>query len=159
MSTYSRVNTGEVTLFQGAEDVFSNFFPCSILVFGKWYRSSEHAYQGRKAWAAGDRETEACIVRAATAAGAKFEAKKLRRLHARWGQNKVPVMRNILQAKSHTVPLFRETLLKAHPVISEAVAGDQFWGSGLDKRNTLSTPQSLWPGRNIMGDSLHGVKG
>uniref|UniRef100_A0A8W8ILC2 Uncharacterized protein n=1 Tax=Magallana gigas TaxID=29159 RepID=A0A8W8ILC2_MAGGI len=41
--------TGEVVVFQGMSNPISNFYPCSINVFGEKYNSAEHAYQLTKA--------------------------------------------------------------------------------------------------------------
>ena len=39
-------------------------------------------------------------------------------------------------------------------VIAEAVRGDYFWSTGLDKDMVMTTKKRFWPGQNVMGKLL-----
>lgn len=145
-----------VTLFQGASDVLSNFFPCVILWGGLTFVSSEHAYQFLKAWACQDDTfCQAILQQGLSAAEVKRGARRLRRIEVRagWAPGiKREVMRRIIHLKYDQVPQFRAALDRSRGDILEAVPGDRYWSTGRSK-DQLRAGMS-WSGRNVMGRLL-----
>ena len=143
----------QVTTFAGKTDVLSNFYPCEVRVFGMVHKSAEHAYQFAKATQVGKDKVAERIFEAQTAFQAKTEASYLP-FNPHWEDHKVKVMQDILSAKAKCSKEFCEALLSSHNVIAEAVPGDLFWSTGLNKTQCLSVKKSSWPGKNNMGKLL-----
>ena len=144
----------KVTVFQGKDDVLSNHYPCEFKCHGILAKSSEHAYNYAKAIRKGCPELAANIKDAPTAALAYNIAKRLP-YDEKWDGEKVEVMKDILLEKCKQVPEFRQALTetKSNKIV-EAVPGQFFWGSGLNKTDTLFTKTKFWFGKNMMSQLL-----
>lgn len=142
-----------VTVFQGAGDILSNFYPCTIEFKGKTFRSSEHAYQYEKALVMGNEEVADMIFSSPAANKAKQISKQLGK-DSRWDEAKIDAMRRVIRAKARCVREFYLAVLDAKEIIAEAVAGDRYWSAGLNKSVALTTPPEMWPGKNVMGQLL-----
>lgn len=140
----------EVCPFQGKGDVFSNFFPCKVHIFGMSFKSAEHAYQFKKAVDCGYSSAAREIKDAVDGPGAKMVAKRVTP-DSDWSISKIPVMRSIVRAKAESCLLFRRALLDSQGLLVEAVPGDRFWSSGLDRQAVRSVSKSQWPGANRLG--------
>ena len=137
--------------FQGQNDILSNFYPCSINIHGILAKSSEHAYQYVKAFRRGDLDTAKKIKDAPNALMAKKLANELP-YSQKWADEKVGVMKQILQEKAKQVPEFKDELLNSQSLpLVEAVRGELFWSSGFNKQDTRTTKKKFWPGKNTMG--------
>ena len=143
----------QVTAFAGKLDPLSNFYPCEIRVFGVKHRSAEHAYQYSKAIQGGKDTIANRILESDTAYHAKTEASYLP-YNPNWGDQKEKVMQTVLQSKAKYCPEFREALINSENVIAEAVPGELFWSTGLNKEITLRVKKASWPGKNRMGKLL-----
>ena len=141
-----------VRAFQGKNDILSNFYPCSVKVFERCFRSTEHAYQFMKARYYGMEELAEEICKQPNACGAKKLAKQVL-TEASWDEEKLEVMSAIIRAKAECVPEYRRELLKCD-VIVEAVYGDNYWSCGLKTHDVPWANEKDWPGKNIMGQ-LH----
>ena len=75
-----------------------------------------------------------------------------------WIEQKTKVMEDILQAKAKCNPDFCEALITSHSVIAEAVPGDIFWSTGLNKEECLCVKKNHWPGQNRMGKLLSAIR-
>ena len=69
-----------------------------------------------------------------------------------WFDTRDDVMRSILDAKLAQCKDFSEALVKSNKntIFVESVY-DNYWGSGLDRKGTLNTDSSRWPGKNELG--------
>ena len=144
----------EIVAFQGAGDVFSNFYRCELFVFGMVFSSSEHAYQYQKAMEHNCFGLALQILNAPSGNVAK-RLSKLIPENATWSSKKVKFLEQTLEAKFRDVKVFRELLLSTRgKILVEAVSRNYFWSSGLDKVKTKATLPHLWPGKNIMGKLL-----
>ena len=143
-----------ITVFQGEKDVLSNFYPCQIQLWETQFSSSEHAYQFKKAETLGNTYVANSILCSPSARQAKQLSKQLGRGKPAWDDIKLNMMREIIRAKVHCVREYKDALLCANDIITEAVDKDRVWASGLNKEDSLATPPYLWPGKNIMG-KLH----
>lgn len=148
----------KTTVFQGRSDVLSNYYMCEINCHGIIAKSSEHAYQYVKAIRRGCLEIAKLIKDAPSAHLAKQAAKRLP-YNTNWKNEKVSVMKDILEHKARQVPEFRDTLVNSKPnKLVEAVPGEYFWSSGLNKEDTLNTKSKYWFGRNQMGILLTEIR-
>ena len=142
-----------VRAFQGRNDILSNFYPCSVKVFERCFRSTEHAYQYMKARFYGRDDLAEEIYKQPNSCGAKKLAKQVV-TEASWEEEKLEIMRVIIRAKSKCVPEYRRELLKSDDIIVEAVHGDNYWSCGLRTHDVPWANENDWPGKNIMGQ-LH----
>ncbi|XP_055997841.1 riboflavin biosynthesis protein VVA0006-like [Ostrea edulis] len=150
-------NQKEVMSFAGSENPLSNFFPCSLHVFGVHHQSSEHAFQYVKAIRNGDIQKAQAIQDVNSA----LEAKKLgKEIHSsdEFLSKREEVMEEILKAKYNQVEEYHAVLKKSTPstIYAEAVY-DDFWGTGLNRIGTDHTDHNKWPGKNIMGKLTHKI--
>ena len=99
-----------ITPFKGRQDVLSNFYPCTVELHGRQFRSSEHAYQFLKAKCYGKDQLAENISKQSSAYYAKRLAKNVHTDEG-WDRVKVDVMRDILLAKEKSVPEYRQKLL------------------------------------------------
>ena len=143
-----------VTPFQGYEDPLSNFYPCQIKVFGVSTSSAEHAYQYSKAVQCGHPDVATEILSAKTALQAKRLSSSLP-YNPNWELVKEDQMAQVLEAKAKGSPEFCDTLIQSSSnILVEAVQGDLFWSSGLNKEQVLRVKKNSWPGKNRMGKLL-----
>ena len=139
----------DATFFQGRSNVLSNFYSCSIRVFDVDFRSSEQAYQYRKAMHF-RRPGDACEV--LLSSDPVFIKRKTSGLQdPSWDRIKVQVMEEIALAKYRDVPEYRQKLRHSSPLIVEAVPGDTFWSAGLKEDLLKRCKPECWPGQNVMG--------
>ena len=117
--------------FGGPKSHFSNFYPCHIRVFARYFNSSEHAYQYRQAIFHEDFESAEIIRDAEDARAAKRESKRIYKKNNGWEEKRVEVMREILKAKSE-VHEFKEALLATGraELVEYVPSWDGFWGVG-----------------------------
>lgn len=146
-----------VTAFQGSNDVLSNFYPCDINIHGILAKSAEHAYQYTKCIRRGKLDIAKKVMNAENALAAKKLSRELP-YDSKWNDQKAEVMYDIIVEKTKQVPEFKEELLSSKRTIVEAVRGDFYWSSGLNKTDTLNTKLKYWPGENKMGSILMKIK-
>ena len=59
----------------------------------------------------------------------------------------------ILEIKAESVPEYKDLLISSgNSILVEAVPGELFWGSGLNKQLTVTTIAKYWPGQNSLGE-------
>lgn len=144
-------NQKNVISFAGADNPLSNFFPCTIHVFGIHHRSAEHAFQYVKAIRCGDLSKATAIQAAETALDAKMISKTIQ-INDEFIDKQEKLMEEIVNAKYDQVEAFREILDKQEQstLFAESVY-DDFWGTGLNKAGTEHTDHRKWPGQNVLG--------
>ena len=68
-------------------------------------------------------------------------------------------MKQVLIAKVQSCSEFKESLVNSESnFLAEAVRGDYYWSTGLDKELLLNTKKKNWPGKNIMGKVLTEIR-
>lgn len=121
-----------VLYFKGGRCVLSNFYPCNIYYQNKWFTSTEHIYQYKKATFFGEMKLAEKIKHAET----PQEAKKLSnqiphsKLSSEWSARKLAIMKAILDAKLQQLPLFKTELLNTGNLDLIHNVADDFWGTG-----------------------------
>ena len=144
------VSSRGVTAFQGALDPLSNFYLSPIRYAGKEFKSSEHAYQWKKAVTSGELELAEKIEKARLARDAKWLAAEVK-VSEEFLENREKIMFGILEAKFRDVSDYRAALEGSGEVIVEAVRNDMFWSCGLSKDRAVRVPPERWPGENRLG--------
>ena len=146
-----------VLAFNGKDMVLSNFYPCTIDVFGVKHRSTEHAFQYVKALRCGDLPRATAIQEARTAIDARRIGKEIT-VSEQFQSKQTEIMTEILDAKAKQVKDFRGCFAeKRKQTVFAETTFDDFWGTGLDRTATLHTSRDKWPGQNTLGIILHNV--
>ena len=141
---------GGVECFKGKTHILSNFYPCRFQHFGKTFCCVEQAYQYEKAVMHGRQDIADEIMKLQSGYQIWLAAKKIK-VADRWEKCCVNSMRSILTSRLFTSVEYRNKLESIQGIIVEAVPGDTFWSVGLNADQVLSTPQTEWPGENVMG--------
>ena len=143
-----------VTLVGGSRDKLSNMYPCDFTFMGVSVNSAEQAYQYGKA----KRCKEEVLAEKILKAEDGFEAKRLGKFvltPVNWEVHNQDLMEDVLTAKMDQVPECAEALEETGMTrIVEAVRGDLFWGSGMDKYKTKRIKKDMIPGKNRLGAML-----
>lgn len=116
-------------MFKGAKSSFSNFFPTPITVWNTTFKSTEHAYQFRKAVEMGQHGTADEIQHAANGWKAMNIAESIK-TNDHWGNIKQSVMYQLLQVKAEQCPVFRQDLMASHGQMLIEDTTHEYWGRG-----------------------------
>ncbi len=117
--------------FRSADHPLSNFFPCSIDIYGRQFKSSEHAYQYRKAVENYEWDLAEEIVNAPTALKAKQISNKIKDgTSTQWDSIKEGVMYEVLQCKAQQCSIFRNTLQCTVGNYLAENTSDMYWAIG-----------------------------
>lgn len=115
--------------FRGHKNPLSNFFPCNLHVYGENMKSSEHAFQLRKAILMKDTTAARQIRTAPTAKHAKDIGDKIAG-NQTWHNKKKDVMMHILREKLCQCPMYRQALTDSgHSQLIEDTS-DNYWARG-----------------------------
>ena len=115
--------------FRGPSCTFSNFYCSPLNKWGIQFRSSEHAYNYRKAIEMGQHVTAESIRNAPTPRQSQIIADDIT-TDDRWRAMKQSVMYDLLQEKSHQCQAFREDLLASRGRSLIEDTSHEFWGRG-----------------------------
>ncbi len=121
-------------LFRSHTDALSNFFPCTLHVYGDKFKSSEAAYQYAFAAEHDNWDLAEQIKTAKNAAEAKELSKQipLGQISSQWNDKKVDIMREILEEKFNQCQQFRQRLKETgkRPLVENTTS--KFWARGHD---------------------------
>lgn len=146
----------DVTLFRGHKHPLSNMYPVKIDIWGMSFRSTEHAYQFRKAMHLKQFDIASCI-RGATSAYEAMRLSKLLKPDRQWHCMKVDVMREVIEAKLCQCKEFRVSLLSSmrNEIIEDT--GNHFWGRGHGGKGLNRLGRLLMSVRDCELDYLSGT--
>ena len=117
--------------FRGHMNPLSNFFPCEINVYGENVKSSEHAYQLRKAIVMRDVNAAEEIRQAPTAKHAKDIGDSINEDNT-WHNMRRDVMTHILREKLHQCAQYRKALKNSKDRRLIEDTRDSFWARGIN---------------------------
>lgn len=142
--------------FYGTASPFSNWHPCSFVLDGVRYSSSEQAYMHLKARCFGDEEHAALIMRTTSPRTQKQLGRRVRGfVQATWDAQCRRHMRAAVGAKFRQNPTLRAALLAtAGATLVEASPRDRVWGIGLGASNPRAATRATWLGSNWLGQIL-----
>ena len=128
-------------------------------VFGATFNSVEQAYQYSKAIRRGQPDVADIIQKTPDPKMAKNKARLLQ-YDPNWTKDeKIKLMTQLLEAKKNQVPEFADALAKTGKnILGFADPHDYDWGSGLTKVQTMHTKKHNWPGNNLFGSLLEGLR-
>ena len=115
--------------FRGPSSTFSNFYCSPLNKWGIQFRSSEHAYNYRKAIEMGQHVTAESIRNAPTPRQSQIIADDIT-TDDRWKEMKQSVMYDLLKDKSQQCQAFREDLLASRGRSLVEDTSHEFWGRG-----------------------------
>ena len=125
-----RTDQNQVIAFRGDCNILSNFFMCKISVFGREFRSAEHAYQWRKCLDCLRPDLAARIQKAVTPKRAKMIANEIHRKQLdQWHSAKghIIIMNEVLYAKSESNVDFRSRILNSGEKLLAESTRDLKW--------------------------------
>jgi len=144
-----------VVLFNGKDNILSNFHPTPVVIQNITFPTAEHAYQCLKAQFYHDKLGQRRIFLAETAARAKLSAKWLQPTPAQeqqWHTIRVAALKYVLEHKNQQDEDFRNELLAGTWYIE--TTPDTFWACGLMKHQAQKADPTTFPGNNVMGRLL-----
>ena len=131
------------TLFKGHENPLSNFYPVhGLKVFGRYFNTSEAAYQYKKAVMMGNEDMAWKIEHSQTGIKAMQLGSKVRSSEE-WHTNKAKVMENVIHAKLKVCKVARDALINSGTSEILEDTDHPFWARGTDGN-----------GQNMMGKIL-----
>ena len=138
--------------FGGSRSFLSNMYKCRLSVYGRTFRSVEHAYQYRKAMFNEDLECAECIRRARSPYLAKrlsYGIRKKRR-GTDWNAVRVACMKGLLMSKFGGSDKLKADLLATGDaeLVEWVPSREGFWGTRIGDV----------PGENKLGKLLMGVR-
>lgn len=146
-------------LFQGQFDMLSNLHNSPVKFRGRWFTSSESAYQYTKCIVCRDHTAAATVLNAEDGLKAKIATKRVR-ITPQWLRTRRQILFQIMQAKYHCNEVIRIHIqnLPADTIFAECVPHSYYWATGLSKANTSTTPPHRWPGHNVAGHIWYQIK-
>lgn len=147
--------------FFGPEDFCSNFYSCKFREpeTGFEYFCSEQCFMMRKAAFFHDEEIIERMKVANTAKKVKALGRKVKDFDEEaFSAVRAQLMREAVLLKFGQNPELKQMLLDTgDKTLVEASPYDQLWGAGWDKEQCAAQP-GAWPGRNLLGEVLMGVR-
>ena len=142
---------------KGYDDILSSFFPCPIEMYGRSFKSAEHAFQYRCAYEREENELAEEIINSKHAGIAKKLGK---RLHSEVSVTnyEVEIMENVLIEKAEQIAEFKDALKKTGSVSLVHAVSDKNWGTGLSPYLTKVIMPHARPGKNLFGQMLEKVR-
>ena len=139
-------------VFQGKEDVLSNFYECHMTWKESLVNTSEKAYGYEEAKENHRTDLVNEILRASSGKDVKKATNKIHKNKEWEDQKRKKVMKDIIKAKAEQVQEVKQTLIDSGDrLIVEAVPGDVYWSCGLDKEAASKTDPKHFPGQNMLG--------
>lgn len=120
---------GRQIKFQGHRHPLSNFFTCDIELYGRTFKSSEGAYQYRKALEYEAWSTAEDIAECSRAIDAKRMGDKIN-TDQHWWSLRQSVMLEVITAKASQCPEFRNTLVASQGNMLVEDTAHEYWGRG-----------------------------
>ena len=134
----------------------SNFYPCSISINGRQYKSVEHGYQAEKAIFANDLARLTAILEAKTPADAKRIGGDVV-VGIKWMHVKRAVMKKLLYAKFTQHVYLGDYLCSTTGKTLIEGSRDGYWGSGVPL-HSKEMMEGSWQGRNELGRLLMSIR-
>ncbi len=148
-----------IKIFWESSNPLSNFYLCRIKIYGKLFRSAEHAYVWCKLRFAGNPELTEQIRHYRTAKQVKMVSTKIPRDRLKgWDSVKYQVMEEILTAKVSSCYKFKKSLLDSGSMTLIEGTMDTWWGIGQSAYYTETTHPDYLPGLNNLGNLLMNLR-
>ena len=145
-----------ILAFKGYQHPLSNHFACELSVYGKTFKSLEHAYFFHMATEFGKPELAEWIHQAPHAGHAKRLSKDIADDETRWAweEENTAVMEHLLGIKANQCTIFKQCLLESKDLVIAEATPSKLWGTGFSVYVTERTSQEYWTGKNLLGAML-----
>ena len=142
--------------FKHPKNPLTNFWESDMIMDGKMFKSSEHAYMWSMCTELGQHELAARVVTSATPAMAKQISREIPSNIDRssWNQMRLDVMKSVLESKATSCAVFTEYLMKTGDKYLVEATRDTFWGAGFAPHLCRTTDPANHPGGNHLGNLL-----
>ncbi len=142
-----------ILAFKGYLHPLSNHYPCDLDVFGKRFKSIEHAYFWRMSMEKNNKDLAEKIQKSRHAGEAKRLSKEIANDATRWEweENNVDIMKTLLNVKAEQCSEFKNCLLENRNKVLAEATPSKFWATGLSPYASANTDPEYWPGRNTLG--------
>ncbi len=139
---------------------FSQWQMCQIDLWGQNFNCAEQAMMYAKAVLFRDQPTASLILAATDPGKQKALGRQIRNFDdGVWDSRKTTIVHEINLAKFDQNKGLRRKLFQTAPkTLVEASPLDCIWGIGLDAQTAAATPESEWPGQNLLGQALTHVR-
>lgn len=141
--------------------VFSQWFPISFTdETGQKYQNTEQYMMAQKAILFGDDVYLNKILSTDDPKKIKEFGRKISNFDAaKWDENKFEIVVNGNRLKfGQNMELLNRLLKTEKKTIVEASPYDKIWGIGLRPEKAAKTPETEWPGQNLLGKALMKVR-
>ena len=144
---------GRVTAFYSKHDLFSNFYPCELLIKGIVFNCSEQAFMYTKAMYFKDEVKAKEILATEYAWKQKQLGREVNGFNRQvWNRVSPHFMLMIVGEKLDQHASIRSALMKTEDtIIVEASEKDFFWGAGVGIDDPRIGDPATWQGRNELG--------
>lgn len=135
---------------------FSNWHPSKFEIDGKKFENTEQYMMWSKSVVMNDFETAEKIMDTSDPRTIKKLGRKVKNFNAElWDKLRFDIVYNGCYAK-FTQNENLKTVLLSHgdKKFVESSPYDKIWGIGLDEESAKKTPESEWPGENLLGKVL-----
>lgn len=146
----------------GLKACLSNWYPSEFKdENGTVYSNMEQWMMKKKAELFGDEYHGNKIMKTSNPKTIKNFGRRIRNFNEQtWIQNREHIVYAGCRLKFSQNPELKEFLLSTSDMLLvEASPYDNIWGIGLNERDAKRIPPSQWPGQNLLGKCLMGVRG
>ena len=155
--THHYSDNSNITIFQGADHIFSNFYhiPEGIVIQDIRYFTVAHAYQAEKLKTLDQNHLLSFILQISNPSNLKqkinYELNQIENLnYALWNQIKTIVLSTLIKCKIKALPCIHDILVNTVGIIAEG-STNLFWGSGHNALETAKIHPRNWKGKNQLG--------
>lgn len=151
---------GNYAAFWGS--VFSNFYPCNILIDNRWFNCSEQYFMYKKAMHFNDVEIAEEIMKTSDPKEIKKLGRKVRNYDdEEWSNVRYDIMLKGVYSKFVQNPICMLSILNEKfdgKAFVEGNPHDKIWSCGLDYRDSKIANRLDWQGKNDLGIILDCVR-
>ena len=140
--------------------IYSNWHRSGFVIDDISYNCGEQYMMHQKALLMDDEETARKIMLYSNPKRQKELGREIKNFNSKlWDKYKYEIMLKGLTEKfNQNEPLKRDLMASEADLFVEASPFDKIWGIGLDERTAHETPQSEWPGENLLGKIITEIR-
>lgn len=143
------------TFFFREQSPFSNWHKKNFELYGKTFNCGEQAMMWSKAMLFGDTNKAEEIMNTKEPRDQKKLGREVGGFdQTMWDSMQTRVMYNIMTGKFKNADMWQHLERTKDTTMVEASPYDKIWGIGLSEYKAKQTPESQWPGQNLLGKML-----
>ena len=152
--------TEKIYTFRGFAHPLSNHYEYDLAIWGRNFKSNEHAFYWRMAMDMDKLDLAERIKNAKHGGAARAIGKGIadEEIRLKWELTNGPIIMQELQyTKCNQCPDFLQCLYDNKDHHFAESGPNKLWGSGISEYVTQNTSPKFWPGKNMMGDILNEI--